>query len=96
MEFVVERYLPGVDQDVLERGLRRLGRVTQAMRNEGLAVRYLGSTFVPGDEACLSRFRAGSSELVAEAHRRADLPFDRIVRSETLGGEHTGTSQELR
>jgi hypothetical protein len=77
--FVVERYLPGLDQERLVGLLGNLGRVTQDLRAEGTAVRYLGSTIVPGDEACFCQFDGASEAAVAEANERAGLPFDRIV-----------------
>jgi Nickel responsive protein SCO4226-like len=77
--FVVERYLPGLDQERLVGLLGNLGRVTQDLRAEGTAVRYLGSTIVPGDEACFCQFDGASEEAVAEANERAGVPFDRIV-----------------
>jgi hypothetical protein len=77
--FVVERYLPGLDQERLVGLLGNLGRVTQDLRAEGTAVRYLGSTIVPGDEACFCQFDGASEAAVAEANERAGVPFDRIV-----------------
>jgi hypothetical protein len=77
--FVVERYLPGLDQERLVGLLGTLGRVTQDLRAEGTAVRYLGSTIVPGDEACFCQFDGASEAAVAEANERAGVPFDRIV-----------------
>lgn len=79
MVFVVERYLPGMPLPVLEHDLRRLTAVTAGMRREGTEIRYLGSTIIPDDEACFSHFVAPSADVVAEANRRANVPFDRIV-----------------
>jgi hypothetical protein len=86
MVYVVERYLPGMVRPDLERALRRLVRVTREMRSQGTEVRYLGSTIVPDDEACLSQFEAASADAVAEANRRARVPFDRIVPAVAVGG----------
>jgi hypothetical protein len=44
-------------------------------------VRYLGSTIVPGDEACFCQFEGPSEAAVAEANTRAGVPFDRIVEA---------------
>ena len=79
MVYVVERYLPGLDQPRLVRMLGKLGDATQELRAEGTAVRYLGSTIVPGDEACFCQFEGASEEAVAEANVRAGVPFARIV-----------------
>jgi hypothetical protein len=79
--FVVERYLPGLDRDALLRSLERLEQVVAQMRRDGTAVRYLGSTIVPDDEACFCQFEAHSATHVAEANQRAGVPFDRIVEA---------------
>ena len=79
MVYVVERYLPGLDQRTLVPLLEKLGRATQELRTEGTHVRYLGSTIVPGDEACFCQFEGASEAAVAEANVRAGVPFDRIV-----------------
>ena len=79
MVYVVERYLPGLDQRQLVRVLGKLGKATEELRAEGTSVRYLGSTIVPGDEACFCQFDGASEAAVAEANERAGVPFDRIV-----------------
>jgi hypothetical protein len=79
MVYVVERYLPGLDQQELRRSLERLSEAAAELRNEGMPVRYLGSTIVPEDEACFCQFDAPSEAAVAEANRRAGVPVSRIV-----------------
>jgi len=89
MVFVVERYLPGVRQRELVRSLRRLSD-GNAYRTNGARVRYLDSTIVPGDEACYCRFEAPTGAAVAEANRRAGVPFDRIVPAVAVDSEGAG------
>jgi hypothetical protein len=69
----------GVSRSELECTLVALRRTTREMRGEGMPVRYLGSTIVPGDEACFCQFAGPSQAAVAEANRRAGVAFDRIV-----------------
>jgi hypothetical protein len=76
--YVVERYLPGVEQADLVRALERLDQTTRELSREGSPVRYLGSTIVAADEACFCRFE-GSEPAVREANRRAGVPFDRVT-----------------
>jgi hypothetical protein len=76
MVYVVERYLPGLTRSDILQGLSRLGR--------GSEVRYLGSTIVLGDEACFCQFEGPSEAAVAEANRKAGVPFDRIVTAVTV------------
>jgi hypothetical protein len=79
MVYVVERYLPGLDQQELRRSLERLSEAAAELRDEGMPVQYLGSTIVPEDEACFCQFEAVSEAAVAEANRRAGVPVSRIV-----------------
>lgn len=79
MVYVVERYLPGLCRADLLPGLSRLEPAMEELRGTGAELRYLGSTIVLGDEACFCQFEAPSEAAVAEANRRAGLPFDRIV-----------------
>ena len=82
MVYVVERYLPGLSRSDLLHGLSRLER--DGRETDTPAVRYLGSTIVLGDEACFCQFEAPSEAAVAEANRRAGLPFSRIVPAVTV------------
>jgi hypothetical protein len=75
MVYVVERSLPGRFRADLLPGISKLETVC----GEGSVVRYLGSTIVLGDEACFCQFDGPSEAAVAEANRKAGLPFDRIV-----------------
>lgn len=72
--FVVERYLPGVSVDEVRCALRRLPDAAA-----GTPVRYLGSTILAEDEACLCHFEGPSSAAVAEVNGRAGVVVDRIV-----------------
>jgi Nickel responsive protein SCO4226-like len=89
--FVVERYLPGLDQERLVGMLGKLGRATDELCAEGTYVRYLGSMIVPGDEACFCRFDGASEAAVAEANERAGVPFDRIVVAVAVPVTHDGS-----
>jgi len=47
-------------------------------------IRYLGSTFVPGEERCLCMFEGPSAEAVRQANVRAGLPLERIVEATNI------------
>lgn len=47
----------------------------------GNGIRYLRTTFLPGDETVLHLFEAPSAKALGEAGRRAALPFERIVEA---------------
>jgi len=95
MVYVVERYLPGLSRANLLPRLSRLDPVTEDMREGGLEVRYLGSTIVLEDEACFCEFESPSETAVAEANRRADLPFDRIVPAVLVQPTHRSAEMSV-
>ena len=80
--YLVERYLPGHDRAWLEAALARL--------RDGDGVTYLGSLYVPMDEACLCRFQADDAQSVRDANVLANLPFARIVAVIELVTAHSG------
>jgi hypothetical protein len=47
----------------------------------GTGVRYVRTTFLPGDEVALHLFEAPSLAALDEAGRRAALPFERIIEA---------------
>jgi hypothetical protein len=78
-DFLVERYLPGMSEDALRDSLERLVPATA-----GTAVRYICSTILVEDEACLCHFEAPSAAEVAEVNGRAGVPLDRIVPAQRV------------
>ena len=76
--YLVERYLPSHDRAWLESALARLPK----KRNR---VAYLGSTYVPADDACFCRFEAETADDVRDANEIAGVPFARIVTAEEIG-----------
>ena len=76
--YLVERYLPGRDGAWLHAALARLPGV----RN---GVVYLGSTYVPSDDSCFSRFQAECADDVRDVNEIAGVPFARIVATEEIG-----------
>jgi hypothetical protein len=77
--YLVETYVPKIRaHDVRASGQRARSAARQLTR-EGAAVRYIRTTFLPGDETCFHVFEAASEEVVAEACLRAGLGSPRIV-----------------
>ena len=94
-EYLAERYEPGAARDQIEADAAKLAAAA-ALLAEGHPIEFLGSTFVPGDEASLSRFRSGSAELVEAAHRRAAVPLERVVEALSLGGPRSARASGTR
>ena len=84
LEYLAERYEPGVTREQVEADASRLATAAGQLQAEGHLIEFLGSAFVPGDEACLSRFASSSAELVGTAHRLASVPVERIVEALSL------------
>ena len=79
--YLVEHYEPGMGADGLEAAAAELRRAADALRYEGLALRYVRSTILPEDEALLSVLEAASPALARAAHERAGVPCDRVTRA---------------
>jgi len=84
LQYLAERYEPGATGDQIRADAARLAAAARKLRAEGHLIEYLGSTFVPGDEATLSRFASCSAELVVTAHRLASVPVERVVETLSL------------
>ena len=86
-KYVVERYLPGITPDQLTAAAGSAKSTTVQMTEEGTPVRYLRSTFIPGEEKCFCLFEGPSAEAVRTANDRAQLPYERIVEAMHLAAE---------
>jgi hypothetical protein len=82
--FLVERDLPGITLDQLAAAQKRAIQVGKDLTAEGHSVRYIRSTFVPGDAKCMCLFESPNPDFVREANQRAEIPFSRIVQAEDL------------
>ena len=85
--YLVESYLadsPSAVDDSRERA-RRAAEL-------GDGIRYVRTTFLPGDETILHLFEAPSASVLDEAGRRAALKFERIV--EAVEGAADPTKEE--
>jgi len=82
--YLVERDLPGVTVEELAAAQKRAIQVGLELTAQGKDVRYIRSTFVPGENRCMCLFEAPNPEHVREANERAAIPFTRIVPAEDL------------
>ena len=73
--YIVERHLPGFDNEKLAAAAGAAKAATNKMSIEGTPVRYLRSFFIPGEDKCYCLFEAMSPEVVKQANDQAGLPY---------------------
>ena len=77
--YLVEAYVARSHaQDARDAG-RRARESAERLSQEGTAVRYLRTTFLPDDETCFHVFESADEEAVGEVCRRAGIGSARIV-----------------
>ena len=79
--YLVERNLKGITMDQLGAAQRRAIDTSKEFCNRGKQVRYIRTTFVPGEERSMCLFEASSQDLVREVNEEAQIPFVRIVEA---------------
>ena len=82
--YMVERNLPGITMEQLAAAQKAAIETGKRMSAEGKNVRYIRSTFVPGEARCMCLFEAANPQLVKEANETAKIPFVRIVEAMDL------------
>jgi len=82
--YMVDRHLPGITKEQLAGAQRAAIETGKKYAAQGKKVRYIRSTFVPGESRCMCLFEAASPELVKQLNQEAKLPFTRIVEAEDL------------
>ncbi len=82
--YMVDRDLPGIDLDGLSGAQKAAIETARRFREAGKEVRYIRSTFVPGEAHCMCLFEASTPEVVREVNEEAGLPFTRIVEAMDL------------
>lgn len=77
--YLVERYLPGLAEADIRAGLTRAQAACAELSAAGSRIRYVGSIFLPLEEACFCRFDSDRPEAVVEVNQRAQLAYARIT-----------------
>ena len=79
--YMVERSLPGIEMDQLAAAQKAAIETSDKFTADGKAVRYIRTTFVPGEAHCMCLFEASNAQLVREVNESAQIPFTRIVEA---------------
>src|SRR5579864_652674 len=82
--YMVDRTLPGVTMEQLAAAQKAAIETSKKFTAEGKPVRYIRSTFVPGEAHCMCLFEAPNAALVREVNETAKIPFTRIVEAADL------------
>jgi hypothetical protein len=77
--YLLETYMPGSHVHEAAAAGDRARAAAEELAREGIAVRYVRSTFLPEDETCFHVFEAGSAATVDTVSLRAALGSGRIV-----------------
>jgi hypothetical protein len=79
--YMVERSLPGIQMDQLAAAQKVAIETSERFTAEGKDVRYIRTTFLPGEAHCMCLFEAPNAELVKEVNEVAQIPFTRVVEA---------------
>ena len=79
--FMVERSLPGITMEQLGGAQQAAIATSQQFTKEGTPVRYIRTTFVPGEAHCMCLFEAADAATVKRVNETAQLPFTRIIEA---------------
>ena len=82
--YMVERDLKGITMDQLAAAQKRAIATGEELSAQGKAVRYIRSTFVPGEARCMCLFEAPTPQNIKELNEKAQIPFSRIVEAMDL------------
>ncbi len=79
--YMVERDLKGITMDQLAAAQRRAIDTSAEFSSKGKPVRYIRSTFVPGEERSMCLFEASDPDLVRELNDEANIPYVRVIEA---------------
>ena len=79
--YMVERDLTGITMAQLEGAQQAAIATSRKFTADGVPVRYIRSTFVPGESRCMCLFDASNADDVKKVNEAAQLPFSRIVEA---------------
>ncbi len=79
--YMVERDLKGVTINQLADAQKAAIETGKQMTAQGIDVRYIRSTFVPGESHCMCLFEAPTAQDVAELNDEAQIPYTRVTEA---------------
>lgn len=82
--FMVDRDLPGITLDALGQAQAKAIETADKYQRNGRDVRYIRSTFVPGESHCMCLFEAPSARDVSDLNDEAQIPYTRVTEAMDL------------
>lgn len=82
--YMVDRNLPGITMEQLGAAQKAAIETSERFTAEGKPVRYIRSTYVPGESNCMCLFEASNADLVKEVNDAANIPYSRVVEAMDL------------
>lgn len=82
--YMVERKLPGISLENLAAAQKAAIAQAENMRNDGVAIRYIRSTFAPDSGRVMCLFEANSPDCVKKLNDTAKIPYDAVVEAYDL------------
>ena len=79
--YMVERDLPGIQMDKLAAAQKAAIATSDQFTAEGKPVRYIRTTFVPGEAHCMCLFEAANPDLVKQVNDKAQIPYTRVIEA---------------
>jgi hypothetical protein len=79
--YMVERDLKGITMEQLSAAQRRAIDTSNDFATRGKPVRYIRSTFVPGEERSMCLFEASDPEHVRGVNDEANIPYVRVIEA---------------
>ncbi len=79
--YMVDRSLPGITMEQLGAAQKAAIETCKQFTAQGKAVRFIRTTFVPGEAHCMCLFEAASPDVVKQVNETAKIPFTRITEA---------------
>jgi hypothetical protein len=82
--YLVDRTLPGITMEQLGAAQKSAIDTSRRFTEEGKPIRYIRSTYVPGESHVMCLFESSSAALVSDVNKAAGIPFSRIIEAHDL------------
>lgn len=79
--YLVDRDLPGITMDQLVQAQQAAISTSRKFTADGIPVRYIRSTFIPGESRLMCLFESGDAGSVKSVNEAAHLPYTRVVEA---------------